>query len=129
MGASQVLVRSKIARRMFGTDEVLVPAIKLIEFDGIEIDEDIEEVEYFHILFDQHEVILSNGAWTESLFTGPEALKAVSYEARKEIETLFPEICDPDFVPEAACYIPKTGKLMKQLIARHKKNNKPIYPN
>ena len=97
--------------------------------DGIKIDEDIEEVEYFHILFDQHVVILSNGAWTESLFTGPEALKAVSSEARKEIETLFPEICDPDFSAETAYTFPKTGKLMKQLIARHKKNNKPLYSN
>ena len=123
----RVLVRSAIVQRMFGTDEVLIPAIKLTEFDGIDVDEEMQEVEYYHLLFDEHEVICSNGAWTESLFTGPEALKAVSPEARKEIEMIFPVICDPDFEPTPARHIPQKGKLMKELIARHKKNQKPIY--
>ena len=123
----RVLVRSAIAQRMFGTDEVLIPAIKLIELDGIDVDEEMQEVEYYHLLFDQHEIICSNGAWTESLFTGPEALKAVSPEARKEIETIFPAVCESDFEPTPARHIPQKGKLMKELVARHKKNHKPIY--
>lgn len=123
----RVLVRSMIAQRMFGTDEVLVPAIMLVGLEGIDVDTDLEDVEYYHILFDKHEVICSNGAWTESLFTGPEALKAVSPEARKEIEAIFPAICEPDFAPEPARHIPQTGKLIKELVGRHTKNNKPLY--
>ena len=124
----RVLVRSSIAQRMFDEDEVLIPANKLLTIDGIDIQHDNPEgVEYFHLLFDEHEIVCSNGAWTESLFTGPEALMAVSPEARTEIETLFPEICEPDFEPISARYIPEKGKLMKKLAQRHHMNKKPLY--
>ncbi|MEO1109682.1 MAG: Hint domain-containing protein [Pseudomonadota bacterium] len=124
----RILVRSEIARRMFGSREVLVPANKLLVLDGIDVQRSNPEgVEYFHILFDQHEIIRANGAWTESLFTGPEALKSLSAEARSEIKTLFPQICDPDFEPIAVRYIPEKGQLMKKLALRHAKNNKPLY--
>ena len=121
------LVRSPIAQRMFETSEVLLPAIKLIDLDGIDIAEDVDAVEYFHILFDRHEIVCSNGAWSESLFTGPEALQAVPPASAQEIKKLFPEICEPDYEPASARHIPETGKLMRKLVARHKKNNKPLY--
>ncbi|MDA8584680.1 Hint domain-containing protein [Rhodobacteraceae bacterium] len=121
----RMLVSSKIAKRMFGAIDVLVPAIKLTELPGIYIDENISEVEYFHILFDKHEVIFAEGAPSESLFTGPEALKAVSPAARDELFEIFPDIASQDFFPEAAAIIPP-GKDQKKLIARHLKNQKPI---
>jgi len=121
----RMLVRSQIAQRMFGQDEVLIPAIKLTELPGIFIDHSIEEVEYFHLLFDQHEIIFAEGAPTESLFTGPQALEGVSAEAREEILTLFPEVAELDYEPKPARYIPE-GRLQKQLIARHLKNEKPL---
>src|SRR6056297_153923 len=91
----RVLVRSTVTRRMFQTDEVLVPAKALVALHGVEVDDAPDGVEYWHILFDRHQVIYSDGAPTESLFTGPEALKAVSPEAREEILTIFPELADP----------------------------------
>lgn len=93
----RILIRSKIAQRMFGTDEVLVAAKHLLDIDGIEIAADIHKVEYFHFMFDQHEVIFSNGTETESLYTGPVALRSVSPESRKEILSLFPELGDESF--------------------------------
>lgn len=120
----RMLVSSKIAERMFGSSEVLIPAIKLTELPGIYVDESVKDVEYFHLLFDQHEVILAEGAPTESLYTGPEALKALSQEAREEILMIFPEIADLDYKPEPARVIP-CGKMQKQLVARHLKNKKP----
>ncbi|RJE81874.1 hemolysin [Paracoccus onubensis] len=122
----RVLIRSKIAQRMFGAEEILIPAIKLVGLDGIEIIEDCEEVTYFHILFDKHQVIFSEDAPTESLFTGPIALQSVPAEARKEIVTLFPEITEPDFVAQSARPIPEQGKQIKQLVARHKKRGMPL---
>ena len=121
------LVRSPIAQRMFDSSEVLLPAIKLIDLEGIDIAQDVEAVEYFHILFDRHEIVCSNGAWSESLFTGPEALQAVPPASAQEIKKLFPEICEPDYEPASVRHIPETGKLMRKLVARHKKNNKPLY--
>jgi len=123
----RMLVRSTIAERMFNAVEVLIPANKLLVIDGIDVEQKPKEVEYFHILFDAHQIVWANGALSESLYTGPEALKAVSLAARKEIETLFPEICDPDFEPLLARDVPEKGKLMKKLAQRHKANGKPLY--
>ena len=112
---------------MFDTKEVLIPANKLLTLDGIDIERDADSVEYWHFLFDAHQIVWSNGAPTESLFTGPEALKAVSPEARREITTLFPEIALPGFLATSARPIPETGKHMKVLAHRHHKNRKPVF--
>jgi hypothetical protein len=123
----RILVHSHIAQRMFGTMEVLVAANKLLSVDGVDIVDDATAVEYFHILFESHQIVFSNGAATESLFTGPEALQAVSAAARQEISVLFPEIMEPDFIAEPARFIPEKGKLMKKLAQRHQSNGKPLF--
>ncbi len=121
----RMLVQSRIAEHMFGAPEVLIPAIRLIKLPGIFIDEAAQSVEYFHLLFDRHEVIFAEGAPTESLYTGPEALRSISPDAREEILTIFPEVADQDYTPQPARLIPRR-KQQKHLIARHLKNNKPL---
>ncbi|MEM7745870.1 MAG: Hint domain-containing protein [Pseudomonadota bacterium] len=123
----RVMVRSVIAKRMFEKDELLIPANKLLPLVGIDIEADATEVEYFHMLFERHEIVWSNGAPTESLFTGPEAMKTVSPDAKREILRLFPGITSPDFRPQPARYIPGKGKQMKKLVDRHQKNEKPLF--
>ena len=110
---------------MFGRSSVLSAAIGLTALPGIYIDESILSVEYFHLMFDQHEVIFAEGAPTESLYAGTEAMKAVSEMARQEILTLFPELSVENFAPSPAFPIPP-GRLQKQLVARHLKNKKPL---
>ena len=122
----RILVRSKIAERMFGVNEVLVAAIRLTELPGVFVDERVRSVEYVHLLFDQHEVILAEGTPTESLFTGPEALKSVGDAAREEILAIFPEVAALDYDPKPAAPIP-SGKLQKQLVSRHAKNAQPVF--
>lgn len=121
----RVLVRSAIARRMFGTDEVLVAAKQLLQVDGIDIEEDMKQVEYFHILFDQHEVVMSNGAETESLYTGPMALQSVGPAARAEILAIFPELGDRDYAPEPARPL-ASGRMGRRLAVRHAQNDKQL---
>ncbi|MEX0318116.1 MAG: Hint domain-containing protein [Ruegeria sp.] len=121
----RLLVSSKIAAHMFGTRDVLVAAIKLSALPGIYVDEEVDEVEYFHLLFDRHEVIFAEDAPAESLYTGAEALKAVSPEARQEILTLLPELEDEAFAPAPAIPVPQ-GRRQKQLVTRHAKNDKPL---
>lgn len=114
----RVLVRSKIAQRMFGTSEILVAARQLLQLDGIDIAGDLAGVEYFHMLFDRHEVVVSNGAETESLFTGPQALKALGRAARDEIFAIFPELRDAGAVIEAARPM-VSGRKGRKLALRH----------
>lgn len=121
----RILVRSAIAQRMFGVQEILVAAIKLVGLPGIEVIEDAQSVEYFHMLFDQHEIVFSNGAATESLFTGPEALKAVSEDARAEILQIFPDIEEQTALIPARL-IPQKGRVVKRFVERHAKNNKAL---
>ncbi|WCR15846.1 Hint domain-containing protein (plasmid) [Paracoccus seriniphilus] len=121
----RVLVRSRIAQRMFGTDEVLVAARQLLKLDGVGVAEDLAEVEYVHFLFDRHEVVFSNGAETESLYTGAQAMKSVGPAARAEILSLFPELRDREQAPESARNFP-SGRLARKLVARHRQNGKPL---
>jgi hypothetical protein len=121
----RVLVRSRIAQRMFGTDELLVAAKHLLQLDGVEIAHDLREVEYFHILFDRHEIVVSNGAETESLFTGPKALKSVGPQAREEILALFPELAEKGHDP-AAARMRVRGREARKLVERHMGNGKPL---
>ena len=114
----RMLVRSRIAMRMFGTPEILVAAKQLLSIDGIEVDETVQEVEYFHILFDRHEVIVANGAEAESLYTGPEGLKGVGKAALHEIYALFPGLmAGGDPAAPARVLVP--GRLGRQLARRH----------
>lgn len=124
----RILIRSAIARRMFGASEVLVAAKQLLQVEGVDIVADGAEVEYFHMLFARHEVVISNGAETESLYTGPQALMSVEDPAREEILALFPGLRDPDHVPAAARML-VPGRLGRKLALRHRENNKPLVAN
>lgn len=122
----RVLVSSKIAMRMFDKAEVLVAAKQLLEVEGISVARDVDYVEYFHILFDQHEIVYSNGAETESLYTGPQALKALGAEVAEEIYSLFPDLRAQDYLPDPARPIP-AGREGRALAHRHAKNAKPLF--
>lgn len=121
----RVLVRSGIAQRLFGTNEILVAAKQLCQLDGIDVAEDTAGADYIHILFDRHEVIMSNGAPTESLYTGKEALKSVGEQAVAEIRALFPALLEDSYTPTPARAI-ASGRLGRKLAFRHKQNQKPL---
>ncbi|SFA57817.1 Hint domain-containing protein [Paracoccus halophilus] len=70
--------------------DILVPALKLVGMAGVEVLELEAGVHYFHILLDDHNLVRSNGAWTESLLLGAEFIKGLSEEGRQEINAIFP---------------------------------------
>lgn len=117
----RMLVSSPIAERMYGTRDALVAAIRLTDMPGIDIDPIAAGVEYFHILFDDHQVILAEGAPSESLYTGPQALRTLEPEMQEEIATIFPQFAEDAPLPEPACVVP-SRKSQKRLIMRHRKN-------
>ncbi|WP_236635847.1 Hint domain-containing protein [Paracoccus aminophilus] len=121
----RVLISSKIAGRLFGETEILVAAKSLTELDGIDLIEPTDGVEYFHLLFDQHEVIFSEGARTESLYTGDEALKAVDPAARAEIIALFPELIEARRTSAPVRPI-ITGKALRSLTRRHREKSRAL---
>lgn len=121
----RILVRSAIAARMFGCTELLVPAKHLTDLPGVQVDEEADSVTYHHLMFDHHEVILSNGAETESLYPGPEAVKALPAEAVAEIEALFPGLFLADLPPPTARHHVR-GPRVRRLAERHAAKQRPI---
>lgn len=120
----RMLIRSSVAARMFNTSEVLISAHRLTVLPGIFVDLSIEEVEYIHLIFEVHQVILAEGTPTESFYPGPEALKTMPAALLEEFQCLFPDyIQQQDTIPPARQIPP--GRRQKALIQRMVKNHKP----
>ena len=123
----RILVNSKLARRLHGEDEVLVAAKHLLQVEGIDVVQDAESVIYVHFLFDRHQIVESEGAETESLFTGPEALKTVDSAAQVEILHLFPELASIDYDRLSEPVLPiLSGRQGRKLANRHANNKKHL---
>lgn len=86
----RVLVADWRAELVMGIEEVLCPAIALVDGDRIHR-APRSEVTYYHVMFDRHEVVLSNGLWSESFFVG-DHLCAPGSALQRELATLFPEM-------------------------------------
>ncbi|WP_298936031.1 Hint domain-containing protein [uncultured Ruegeria sp.] len=87
----RLLISGWRAELLFGEDEVLVPAKALVNDRSIFFERG-GYVDYYHILFDTHEIIYSDGVSTESLFPADQSLGALCQSARDEIFELFPEL-------------------------------------
>ncbi|WP_371223846.1 Hint domain-containing protein [Roseovarius sp. 2305UL8-3] len=96
----RMLLTSDRAELMFGEREVLVPAKHLIGLDGVKRAFGTG-VSYVHFLCERHEVVLANGAWSESFQPGDIALSALDQAARDEILALFPELREVADAPSA----------------------------
>ena len=91
----RVLISNDRASLYFEEREVLVAAKHLTWMNGIDQVE-VGEIAYIHFMFDQHEVVLSDGAWTESFQPGDLTLDGMDSAQRMEILELFPELKTED---------------------------------
>lgn len=91
----RMLIRSDRASLLYEESEVLIAAKHLVGMPGVERLKDAQ-VTYLHLLFDQHEVILANGAWSESFQPGDYSMKGLGEEQRSEVYALFPELAEAE---------------------------------
>lgn len=89
----RVLVNSPELAVIFGESEVLASAKHLVGRKGVERLMDTE-VTYVHFMFDRHEIVWSDGLWSESFQPGSMAMAGLDEAQRNEIYTLFPELKD-----------------------------------
>ena len=75
----------------FGEPEVLAAAKHLEDGQGV-LRADLAGVSYIHFMFDQHEVVRADGAWSESFQPGDYTLNGIDAAQRAEILELFPEL-------------------------------------
>ncbi|MEO0371749.1 MAG: Hint domain-containing protein [Pseudomonadota bacterium] len=87
----RILIKDVLAELLFGEPEVLVAAKDLVNGHTVkQIQGGL--VDYFHLLFDQHEVIYSAGLETESFLPGPHILHSFEADIVAEIREIFPEL-------------------------------------
>ncbi len=106
----RVIIKGWRAEVLFGQEEVLATAEGLINDSTIRPEYGIETVEYHHILFNTHEIIISNGTPSESFNPSSIALDNVEADVREEIYTLFPELRESPKAFGKAARMVVTGK-------------------
>ncbi|WP_207906093.1 Hint domain-containing protein [Primorskyibacter sedentarius] len=87
----RILLCNNAAQEAFGLGECLVPAKALTHLPGIRKKIGCRSVTYYHLVFDQHEIVFSEGAPTESMFLGPMACQSLPSECQRELSMIFPD--------------------------------------
>ncbi len=93
----RMLIVSKIAQLYFGQSEVLVAAKDMCDIDGVGVAV-VPYITYVHFLCDNHELVLADGAWSESFQPGDYSLKGMDEDQREELFELFPDIATKEGV-------------------------------
>ncbi|MEL7116023.1 MAG: Hint domain-containing protein [Pseudomonadota bacterium] len=77
---------------MFGDAEVLIPAKALVDGGRVRVATPPDGVTYYHLLFDRHQVIATEGALTESFHPASYAASELGDAAKVELHRLFPAL-------------------------------------
>lgn len=88
----RMLVQGWRAELAFGETEVLVPAKALINDHSIVRDTAATSATYVHLAFEDHEILFSNGAASESLHAGYISKEKMNPAGREELFRLFPDL-------------------------------------
>ncbi|WP_321364777.1 Hint domain-containing protein [uncultured Celeribacter sp.] len=80
-----VLLRSAQVELHFFENEVLVPSGDLATEAEVDYTPPISDYAYCHLVMADHQMLLAEGVWTESLFPDEDALCALGSQARAEI--------------------------------------------
>jgi hypothetical protein len=87
----RMLVANERTTLYFDEREVLASAKHLIDNKGV-MQVDVKSLTYVHFMFENHEVVLSDGTWSESFQPGDHSLKGIGNAQRQELFELFPEL-------------------------------------
>ncbi len=88
----KVLLQNSSLEILYDIPEALVPAKHLTGDKNVEIVDDCEEIVYYHLVFDNHEVVNSGGLWSESFHPGRFVVNNAMDSTYKELVDIFPEI-------------------------------------
>lgn len=108
----------RICLRQPDGQEVLIAAKHLLGEGKISLAYPLHSFSYYHFLFDHHEIVQANGAWTESFLPAPQAVKALAPAALASLLAVVPHLHDPDFCPPPARPI-LTGRAGRELWRQH----------
>jgi hypothetical protein len=85
----RVLIDGWRAQLYFGEAEVLVPVKALV--DGVSFIQhtEISDISYYHLLLDSHEIVLTQGLLSESLFLGDQTMLTLGMHSKMDLRSSF----------------------------------------
>lgn len=113
----RLMIGSRIADRMFGNREVLVPAVKLLAVPGVRRVRPPLGVQYHHFACAAHEVVWANGTPAETLYFGPLVRATAPTALRREMGWRARRPARP---------MVQKGAVLRRLAFRHLKNGLPL---
>ena len=87
----RILLQGPRAEMLFGETEVLVAALHLCGRMGIRQELSFG-VDYIHVMFESHQILRSDGIWSESFQPASRMIGTMDHDQRHEIMALFPEL-------------------------------------
>lgn len=121
----RMLVASKIAKRIFGTSEVILPAVRFLPLPNVETISNGRLMTFWHMALDRHEIIYAEGAPAETLLPGRFALRSMRPNTRNELLRLFPTLAKSDGRIASVRPVPVAAD-QRELIERHVRNCQPV---
>lgn len=89
----RMLVGGVQSELLYGESEVLAAALYLVGQPGITRLAP-RAISYLHVMFDEHEIVLADGAWTESFQPGDQSVAGMDDGTRAELFEIFPQLRD-----------------------------------
>ncbi|MEO1491019.1 MAG: Hint domain-containing protein [Pseudomonadota bacterium] len=88
----RILIQDWRAELLFGEPEVLVPAKALVNGTTVQLERASPGLTYWHLLFDGHQLVESDGLISESFDPGVTIVNSMERAARDELIALFPQL-------------------------------------
>lgn len=95
----RILMQGHVAELYFHEPEVLAAALHLVGRPGVARLRP-KAASYIHVMFEQHEILSTNGCWTESFQPGAWSLSGLGAAQRNEILLLFPGLAETPGIAE-----------------------------
>lgn len=108
----RMLCAGAAARRITGRAEVLAPAASLVDDFAVSVAYG-GMAPYIHLLFDRHELVIANGAPSESFHAAGAALAALAPRARDDLFRVLPKLRS-----DAGAYGPRARHCLAMPVAR-----------
>lgn len=115
----RMLITSRIAQRMTGQSDVLVAARHLVGMPGITV-QLVDTITYWHVLLEGHQLLLAEGAVTESLLPGRMALMTLGPDNTRQIMAIL------DGRVTAPARHLMSGRQARSLTQRHIRNSRML---
>ena len=87
----RILMAQPAVELLFDMSQCLVPAVQFVGIPGVRR-APCDRITYYHVVFDGHRIVDTDGLLSESFYPGDTALAALDVMTRLEVQSLFPNL-------------------------------------